>query len=470
MHLTSPFPRFLILLLALIVVVAGGFLGTTIYSAARDMVVSAQFELPNPPSMPVVQRPLTQGAGAGTESSGQAPESALAAALASPAHDRVNILVLGLDVPDGSAEPARTDSIIIVSIDPLGGPVNLLSIPRDLWVPIGPYGENRINTAFFIGETRDYPGGGAGLLRATIEQNLGIPIDYHATVDFATFKEAVDYIGGVTVNVERAIYDADYPDGNGGRKTVEIPAGVIDMDGETALQYARSRHGNSDFDRAQRQQQLLIALRDEYLKDGSIAGLIARLPALYRTFSDRVETDLSLDELVRLARIAAGLDLSNIETAVIDSTMTSRYITSEGWDVLLPIPERIEAVVDRFLRVNPNVPSSISEYELEASPQIAAENATILLANGSGRGGLAEAAGEYLRALGFTVEGSTDMERQDYTNSVMIIFAEKPATVAALASALGLTSQDIRSSIGSPGNDGVDIKVILGQNFTLSAD
>ncbi len=470
MHLTSPFPRYVTLLLALILVVLGGFLGTTIYSAARDMVVSAQFELPNPPSMPVVQGPAAQAGGAGTESPGQAPGSALAAALASPAHDRVNLLILGLDVPDGSAEPARTDSIIVVSIDPSGGPVNLLSIPRDLWVPIGPYGENRINTAFFIGETRNYPGGGTGLLRATIEQNLGIPIDYHATVDFATFKEAVDYVGGVTVSVQRDIYDADYPDGNGGVKTVEIAAGVHLMDGETALQYARSRHGNSDFDRAQRQQQLLIALRDEYLKDGSVTGLIPKLPALYRTFSDRIETDLSLDELVSLARIAAGLDLSNVETAVIDSTMTSRYITSEGWDVLLPIPEKIEAVVDRLLRLSPNAPASAPEYELEASPQIAAERATILLANGSGRPGLAEAAAEYLRALGFSVEGSMDMERQDYTSSVMIIYAEKPATVASLASALGLTSQDIRSSVGSPRTDDVDIKVILGRSFTLSSD
>lgn len=469
MHLTSPLPRLLTLTLALLLILAGGLLGTTIYSAARDMVVSAQFELPNPPSVPVVQRPDVQTS-ANDSSTGQQPESALAAAMASPANDRVNILVLGLDVPDGSAEPARTDSIIIVSINPSGGPVSMLSIPRDLWVPIGPYGENRINTAYFIGETRDYPGGGAGLLRATIEQNFGIPIDYHATVDFATFKEVVDYAGGVTVDVEQDIYDAEFPDGNGGVKTVSIAAGVQHMDGETALQYARSRHGNSDFDRAHRQQRLLVALRDQFLQGQSVAGLIPKLPSLYRTFSDRIETDLSLDELVSLARIATGLDLSNVQTAVIDSTMTTRYITAEGWDVLLPIPERISAVVDRFLRTSSGAATPAPDYDLEASPQITAEQATILLANGSGRSGLAEAAGEYLRALGFTIAETTDMERQDYPTSVMIIYSDKPATVAALASALNLTSEDIRSSTGSPSSENVDIKVILGQDFTLSVD
>jgi len=469
MHLTSPLPRLLTLALALLLVVAGGMLGTTIYSAARDMVVSAQFELPNPPSMPVVQRPEPQTSGSGP-AAGQEPESALAAALASPDNDRVNILVLGLDVPDGSAEPARSDSIILVSIDPSGGPVNMLSIPRDLWVPIGPYGENRINTAYFIGETRDYPGGGAGLLRATIEQSFGIPIDYHATVDFATFKDAVDYVGGVTVDVEQDIYDAEYPDGDGGVTTIHIEAGPNHMDGETALQYARSRHGNSDFDRARRQQHLLVALRDQYMRGESVATLIPKLPAIYRTFSDRVETDLSLDELVSLARIAAGLDLNNVQMAVIDSTMTTRYITAEGWDVLLPIPEKIGAVVDRFLRVSPGTAAPAPDYDLEASPQIAAENATVLLATGSGRAGLADAASEYIRALGFNVEQATEMERQDYTTSVMIIYSEKPATVAALASALGLTSDSIRSSLGSPGAEEVDIKVILGQDFTLSVD
>jgi len=470
MRRTVSSPRLLTISLAVIVVAVGALLGNSIYSTARDLVVSAQFDLPDPPAVPVIQGASSLSQKPEGDSAGQAPESALAAAAASPDHDRVNILVLGLDVPDSNTEPARADSIIVVSVDPSGGPIRMLSIPRDLWVPIGPYGENRINTAFFIGETRDYPGGGAGLLRATIEQNLGIPIDYHVTVDFSTFKDAVDYVGGVTIDVEREIYDAEFPDGNGGVKTVQIPAGVQHMDGETALEYARSRHGNSDFDRSYRQQRVLIALRDKLLADGSTASLVAKLPSMYRVFSDRVQTDLSLDELISLAQIAGGVDPDSVETAVIDLTMTSRYVTADGWDVLLPIQEKIDVVVDKFLSVAPGGSPATSAYELEASPQIAEEGATVLLANGSTRPGLAEAAAEYLEALGFRVAGTSDLEREDYASSVMIYYCEKPATVAALALALGIPSQNIRSSVGIPNTENVDVKVILGEDFSLSAD
>ncbi|NPV09965.1 MAG: LCP family protein [Anaerolineae bacterium] len=462
-------PRLLSMVMIALLIGAGGLLGYTIYSTARDMVVSAQFELPEPPSVPVIQRQASEGVSGGETTTGQPPESPLAAALASPQRDRINILILGLDVLDGSVEPARTDTLILVSIDPSGGPINMLSIPRDLWVPIGPYGESRINTAYFLGETRNYPGGGAGLLRATIEQSFGIPIHYHVCVDFAGFLRLVDYLGGVTINVERDIYDAEFPDGQGGTKTIHIPAGLQHMDAETALQYARSRHGNSDFDRAYRQQWLLIALRDELLRNESIPGLISKLPALYKTFSSSVETDLSLDDLIKLARIANGVDLNNVQMAVIDLSMTSRYITEQGWDVLLPIPEKIEPVVDRFFRT-PSPRREVPQYELEASPEIAAEDASIMLVNGSGRQGLAEAAAEYLRALGFRVSGASDLDRGDYTSSVMIIYTEKPATVAALASALGLTSQNIRTSPSSPDAGSADIKVILGQDFRLSLD
>jgi LCP family protein required for cell wall assembly len=433
------------------------------------MVVSAQFELPDPPAVPVIQREAPNGETQSSSSTGQEPESALSAAMASPQRDRINILVVGLDVEDGSLEPARSDTLIVVSIDPTGGPINMLSIPRDLWVPIGPYGESRINTAYFLGETRDYPGGGAGLLRATIEQSFGIPIHYYVCVDFAGFVKLVDDLGGVTVNVEREIYDAEFPDGKGGVMTVRIPAGVQTMDGTTALQYARSRHGNSDFDRASRQQRVLVALRDEMLRNTSVAELIPKLPTLYRTFSETVETDLSLEDLLRLARIANGLDLDNVQMAVIDLTMTSRYITDEGWDVLLPITEKIEPVIDRFFRT-PSTRREAPQYELEASPEITAENASIVLVNGSGRRGLAEAAAEYLRALGFRVADASDLDRGDYTSSVMVIYTEKPATVAALASALGLSSQNLRTSPDGAGANGADIKVILGQDFSLSPD
>ncbi|MGQ9552478.1 MAG: LCP family protein [Anaerolineae bacterium] len=387
-----------------------------------------------------------------------------------PHNERINILVLGLDVPDGGAEPARADTIMVVSVDPTGGPVSLLSIPRDLWVPIGPYGENRINTAYFLGEVKDYPGGGPGLLRATVEQMFGIYIDYYVVGDFDGFRKLVDQLGGVTITVETDIYDPAYPDGNGGVKTISIPAGTYRMDGEMALEYARSRHTTSDFDRAQRQQRLLLAIRDEALKRESISSLLPKLPGFYQTLSETVETDLSLDELIDLAQIASVVDINNVQTAVIDQTMTSRYITDKGWDVLLPIPEKIQPVIERLFRLPTASNAEPVAYELDASPQVVAEQAKVLLVNGSGKHGLAEAAADYLRQQGFTIIGSSDLERGDYSTTVVVTYSEKPSTVAALCSALHLTSESIRQSSGSPNPEQADIKVIIGQDFELPAD
>ncbi len=460
--------RALTLILAVVLAAGGGFLGYIVYSTARDAVVLAQFELPDAPSVPSL--PRQEGAPDGqAETTGQEPRSALAAAIASPHQDRINILVLGLDVADGSLEPARTDTVIVVSVDPSGGPLGMLSIPRDLWVPIGPYGESRINTAYFLGETKDYPGGGPGLLRATVEQDLGIPIDYYVCVDFEGFQTLVDQLGGVDIQVEQDIYDSAFPDGDGGVKTIEISSGLQHLDGETALQYARSRHASSDFDRATRQQRLILAMRDQFMANETIPGLIPKLPSLYRTFAGAVQTDLSLDDLVRLARIANGLDLDNVQTAVIDHTMTTRYFTDQGWDVLLPIPEKIEPVVDRLFRAPLAKEAMAMQYELEASPQVAEEDAAILVVNGSDKPGLAEAAADYLRAQGFRVAGTADLDRSDYSTSVVILYQEKPATLAAVTSALRLTSQNIRTATGSTSPEAVDIKVILGSDFALPA-
>ena len=462
----------LLTLAALVALVGGGgFLGYLIYSSVRQAVVHAQFGLPEAPPLVPVSLRAEQDEGKPEEDIGEKRQSPLAAALSQPEPERINILVMGVDVPDYEAEPARTDTIMVVSIDPTGGPNAVLSIPRDLWVPIGPYGENRINTAYFLGQTRsEYPGGGPGLLRATVEQNFGISIDYYVCVDFDGFRRLVDEIGGVTVEVERDIYDSAYPDGQGGLTTIFIPAGLQHMDGEMALQYARSRHDSNDFDRARRQQQLLVALRDEVLGNGGVTGLIPRLPSLYRSFSDAVETDLSLDDLARLADIAEQLDANRVETAVLDHTVTTRYITDRGWDVLLPIPEKIEPLIERLFRPPARSRQVVAEYELQASPQIVSEAAWVLVLNGSGRTGLAEAVAEYLGAQGLQVADAADLGRGDYSSTVVVVYVDKPATVATLISALRLDSGVVRNCFECPNPEKVDIKVILGQDFALPAD
>lgn len=453
-----------------VVVAAAGFGGHLIYSTAKEMVVQAQINLPDPPSIAAA---MQEPGPASTET-----VAALAAAAATPTstalgaqagRERINILVIGLDVADDETEAARSDSIIVVSVDPSGGPISMLSVPRDLYVPIATYGENRINTAYFLGEVKDYPGGGPALLRTTLEQTLGIPIDYYVSVDFDGFRELIDEIGGVSISVETDIYDPEFPDGNGGTMVISIPAGEYTMDGELALQYARSRHTTSDFDRAARQQRLLLAIRDAVLVRESMPSLLTKLPVIYGTLSQSVRTDMSLDDLINLTRLASTLDLKDVQGAVIDSTMTTRYITDEGWDVLLPIPEKIHPVVQRLFTSAPAALSGASAADSVAvSDQVAAEAASVVLVNGSGQAGLAEAAAAYLRAQGVPIRQAVELDRGDYANTVIVSYREVPATVAALVAALGVGSESVRMSAAANTNsENADVKVILGQDFRL---
>ena len=178
--------------------------------------------------------------------------------------ERVNILLLGIDQRDNKVDkgPWRTDTMILVSIDPATRSASMLSIPRDLWVTIPGYGENRINTAHATGDIRKYPGGGVALAKKTVWYTFGVPVHYYVRINFVGFEKMIDAIGGITIDVESAIHDDSYPDQNYGTMVVDIPAGVQHMDGKTALQYARVRHGRNDFDRMKRQQQVILAARD----------------------------------------------------------------------------------------------------------------------------------------------------------------------------------------------------------------
>ena len=176
-----------------------------------------------------------------------------------PAGAPVTVLLLGIDRRPGEGGPARMDAIIIARLDPQQRRVALLSLPRDLMVTIPGYGQSRINAASVYGELYPELGGGAASARNTVSALLGIPIDYVVHIDFQGFIKAVDAIGGVTVDVPRELYDPQYPTMDYGYTTVHFMPGPQHMDGETALKYARVRHMDSDFERTQRQQQVIVA-------------------------------------------------------------------------------------------------------------------------------------------------------------------------------------------------------------------
>ena len=191
---------------------------------------------------------------------------------------RLNVLLVGID-RRGSGVDFNTDTMIVVSIDPATRRVVLFSLPRDtvdVPVPAGParnvFGSlyrGKINSwyAAVAGRADLYPGTaqtrGYNGLKAILGELYGLTIPYFAEVNFDGFKRIVDALGGVTVNVQVPVVDDAYPADNGELMRVYIPAGVRHMTGAEALVYARSRHGSSDFDRAQRQQRILVSLRDQ---------------------------------------------------------------------------------------------------------------------------------------------------------------------------------------------------------------
>ena len=226
--------------------------------------------------------------------------------------DKVNILVLGIDPRPDDEEPPRSDTMIVVHIDPEAETVTMMSIPRDIWVYIPGFEEDKINAAYPLGEANIdiVPGGGPSLVAQTIEANFGIPIHYFATVDFDGFRKIVDTIGGIVVDVPAPVKDDQYPTETYGLTRVYFPTGLQKMDGETALRYARTRHGDNDVARGDRQQQVLQAIRLQAIS----LGLITRASELITEIGDSVRTDLNFNQMLALANLGRNLDTANIRS------------------------------------------------------------------------------------------------------------------------------------------------------------
>ncbi len=261
----------------------------------------------------------------------------------SSSQGRLNVLVLGLDRRPGQGYVVRSDTMMLVTVNPLGPRIGLLSIPRDLYVDIPGYATNRINTAHFWGENEG-AGRGPVLAKQTVEHNFGVPVHRFVRVDFDGFRAVVDAVGGVDILVEEPVVDNAYPTEDHGVIRIEILPGLQHMDGETALQYARSRHGSSDFDRASRQQQVLVALVRRVLNP----VVWPRLPALYAALVDHIDADVRVWDLVPLAATLFRVGPDGIEYHVVGRDMTSPWTTPSGGAVLLPQWERITPMIHQL--------------------------------------------------------------------------------------------------------------------------
>ncbi len=444
---------------------ATAFSAYLVYTTVRDVV--AAWEAPAWGGQPVVITPgPTAGANTAfaTATAGQQPISFL------PWNgtDRVTVLVMGIDQRSGDTDTAyRTDSMMLLTLDPVGLTAGMLSIPRDLYVEIPGFPDrDKITTANFKGDAYRLPGGGAQLAMDTVELNMGIRVDYYVRVNFTAFETFIDQIGGIDVNNPETIDDPLYPDCCYGYDPFYLPAGPQHLDGRTALKYARTRHSiGDDFGRAQRQQQVALAVRDKLSSANILPTLITQAPAILSTISGSYDTNFSLDQMASLALLAKDVPRDRITSAVIDQDyIADIYTTADNQQVLILNIEKFRELRETMF-YTPEPPQLSAP---NAADLIAGEAATVEVLNGSSTAGVAAAAADYLRAKGVNVVNVGNADRSDYGATVIYDFKAKPYTTRWLADTFHVSSSSLLAS-NNPDSP-VDIRIVIGQDFVLPSN
>jgi LCP family protein required for cell wall assembly len=376
---------------------------------------------------------------------------------------RLNILVMGLDkrARDGDL-PSRTDTMFVLTIDPVSDTARGLAMPRDLWVEIpvddtpGNYIENRINAAYVIGENDDWEGGGIGAVTRTVEHLLGIKIDHHVLIDFEGFKEVVDLLGGIDVTVpEPGVDDPFYSETElpGDYYPCVFEPGQYHMDGSQALCYARVRRGSNDLDRILRQQRVILAMIAKAAQLDFLDSPQA-LVNLWEQYKDTVQTDVSDLQAPGYASMAAKIDENSLSFLTL-GIVSSPFTTSEGAQVLLPSPEGVRQLVDAFI----------------SDSKLLEENATVEVQNTTADTELAARASAYLRSLGLPQSNVVPAEGAVPVNGTeIVVFTGKQYTAERIAGWLGISTAKIRA--GTPADDALrttssDILVLVADDAEI---
>ena len=250
-----------------------------------------------------------------------------------------NFIAVGVD-QRSDGELTRTDTLMLGNIDVVKRRLSVVSIPRDLVVDIPDYGFDRINTAYVYGEQFKETDGGIGLLKRTIERNFGIPVQHYGLIDFNCFRTAIDAVGGVTVDVPREIDDPYYPTDDYGVKRVHFDVGPQRMNGERALEYARTRNADNDFHRIRRQQLIAASLRAELLSLRSLPAVPSILGGCRN-----LRSDLGWRDYLALASVVRNLGDGDVSFHAIDERMAVGTTLATGAAVLLPRWEPIRALI-----------------------------------------------------------------------------------------------------------------------------
>lgn len=336
---------------------------------------------------------------------------------------RVNILLLG-NGGDGHDGPDLTDTMMVASIDPVNKTAALLSVPRDLWVKMptnfmGNY--QKINAAYEAGKysylgkqdasNANTPAVEAGFKSAdqAVSQVLGITIHYNAVVDFAAFKQAVDTVGGITVNVPEQLYDPTMAWENNWNPVL-AKAGVQQMNGKQALLYARSRETSSDFARGQRQRLLITAIKQKVTSVGTLSNPV-KISQLLGAFGNNAVTDMSLSDAVRLYDLTKGISDSSIQSLDLVTAPNSFITTGNMNGTSIDEPK---AGLFNYSAIQSYVRSTLKDG------YITKENAQLTVLNGTSVAGLATTKANELKSYGYNVTKVDNAPTTSYAKTVIV--------------------------------------------------
>jgi LCP family protein required for cell wall assembly len=441
-------------------------IGYLTFITVRDLVAS--WEMTNLPGITIKDATptLSDAAAQGTPGPGiPAPVQSVGGPTPPPwdGANRVSLLIMGLDYRDWQSGegPPRTDTMIVLTIDPINRTAAMLSVPRDLWVSIPGFDYGRINTAYQLGEAYQLPGGGPQLATDTVEQLLGVPIDYYAQVDFGAFVKFIDEIGGIKIYIPQKIT----VDPLGEDNTITLKKGIHVLDGETTLAYARARKTEGgDFDRSNRQQRVILAIRQKILQYDMLPTLISKAPVLYEELSSGIHTNMSLDLAIRLAWLASQIPLESINRATIGADYITFAKSPDGTqDVLKPRTEKIRELRDELF--TSSGPTSPLSAELDPAELIKLEGARVAVMNGSYTAGLAAKTTEYLQSVGINVVETGNSDKYA-TYTELTFYTGKPYTTKYLVDLMQISEFRIRHFFDP--NNTADIVIILGDDWAAN--
>jgi LCP family protein required for cell wall assembly len=384
--------------------------------------------------------------------------------------ERLNILLVGNDQRPGDSS-FNTDTMIVVSVDPVSGQVAMFQLPRDMTnVPVpanarsvwGSVYAGKVNSWFTQNRNRTdlWPGKtatarGFSALKAMLGGLYGLDIRYYTMVNFGGFRKVVDALGGVQVNVQIPVAESQYPAGSGALRRIYIPAGPQHMSGADALVYARSRHraAGGDFDRGLRQQRVLLSLREQM----NARSIIGNLPALVNALKTSVTTDIPVSSLAKLLTLAESVDTKNVRSYMFSAPYygTDMWGPSGGTDsrIVLNAARVRRAVKDAF---------TADPALIALRDRLSAEGAQAWVVNASGRSGLSASVADYLGYYGVEASAPNKTAPTAATTKIVVYNgaeADMAETVKYLEDTLGVTATTATDPTVT-----VDIIVTLGKN------